>query len=402
MASSRWIALVGFALSFGMTQGIDSREKTADWNGRGNEVVQLVRNHFVDPKRAESWSDKHLNYASRVKSEEEFVALTENALSELNASHTGYFTSQSAKYYGLKAIFGRNINTQMNSQESLEKQPIEWESPGADFTSDNFVRVVFANGPAEKAGLRRGDKILKADSKEFHPVASFRGRSGAPVALTVQRSENGSPITITLTPRRINPKVEWLENERKGARLIAHNGRRAAYVPLFSCAGEEHQQALQDLLTGELKDADTLIIDFRNGFGGCNPDFVNLFNKTTPVLTQIDRSGNANTFDPQWRKRLVVLVNEGTTSGKEIVAFSIKKHKLGTLVGRRTAGAILGGRCFSLSDQAVLYLAVSDVRVDGERLEGVGVEPDVEVADRLPFADGADPQLQKAIEIATR
>ena len=47
-----------------------------------------------------------------------------------------------------------------------------------------------------------------------------------------------------------------------------------------------------------------------------------------------------------------------------------------------------------------MYLAVADVRVDGERLEGVGVAPDVEVADQLPFADGADPQLDKAIDVA--
>jgi carboxyl-terminal processing protease len=69
-------------------------------------------------------------------------------------------------------------------------------------------------------------------------------------------------------------------------------------------------------------------------------------------------------------------------------------------VGERTAGAVVGGRLFKLADDAIMYLAVSDVRVDGARLEGVGVEPDVAVADDLPFADGRDPQLEKAVDLA--
>ena len=56
---------------------------------------------------------------------------------------------------------------------------------------------------------------------------------------------------------------------------------------------------------------------------------------------------------------------------------------------------------FLLPDQSLLYLAVEDALVDGERLEGRGVKPDVEVADTLPFANGADPQLEKAIELVT-
>ena len=106
--------------------------------------------------------------------------------------------------------------------------------------------------------------------------------------------------------------------------------------------------------------------------------------------------------DGQWRKPVFVLINGGSRSGKEIVAYSIRKHRLGTLVGQRTAGAVLGGRCFHLSDHSLLYLAVNDVRVDGERLEGRGVEPDVVVPDALLYADGADPQLEKALELATR
>ena len=68
-------------------------------------------------------------------------------------------------------------------------------------------------------------------------------------------------------------------------------------------------------------------------------------------------------------------------------------------MGITTAGAVVGGRPFLLSDGSHLYLAVQDVLVDGERLEGVGVTPDVEVEFSIPYANGADPQLEKALDV---
>jgi carboxyl-terminal processing protease len=172
------------------------------------------------------------------------------------------------------------------------------------------------------------------------------------------------------------------------------------YAPLFSCAGDEYREALQDAIGRKLREARALVLDFRNGWGGCNPDFVNLFNASVPSLTSIGRDGKRRLFDPQWRGPLFVLINEGTRSGKEVVSYALKKHHLGTLVGQRTAGAVVGGSCFLLSDRSLLYLAVADSLVDGVRLEGVGVAPDVEVEDALPYAAGADPQLDRALELA--
>ena len=55
-----------------------------------------------------------------------------------------------------------------------------------------------------------------------------------------------------------------------------------------------------------------------------------------------------------------------------------------------------------LSDRSFLMVAVSDVRIDGERLEGKGVEPDVLVKFDLPYADGVDPQFDRAVDEAVR
>jgi len=87
-------------------------------------------------------------------------------------------------------------------------------------------------------------------------------------------------------------------------------------------------------------------------------------------------------------------------SGKEMVAFALKRHKRATLVGQRTAGAVLAGAPLFLSNGDLLYLAVMDVEVEGVRLEGTGVDVDVEVPDVLPYAEGKDPQLDKALDVA--
>jgi carboxyl-terminal processing protease len=277
---------------------------------------------------------------------------------------------------------------------------VEHDSIGVDFTPEGFARVVLAGGPGFRAGLRRGDKVLKADGRDFHRVFSFRGRVGKTLVLTVERRQGQAPLEIKVVPQRIDPRQEWLAAQKEGTNLIRRQGKVIAFVPMFACAGSLYQEALAEAITGRFQEVDVLVVDFRNGWGGCNPDFLNLFNRTPPVLTYINREGKTQAFVGQWRKPLFLLINGGTRSGKEAVAYAIQRHRLGTLVGERTAGAVVGGRCFLLPDRSLLYLAVIDVCVDGERLEGRGVAPDVPVADRLPFADGADPQLQKALELA--
>jgi carboxyl-terminal processing protease len=104
-------------------------------------------------------------------------------------------------------------------------------------------------------------------------------------------------------------------------------------------------------------------------------------------------------FSGVWGKPVVLLVNRRSTSGKEMFTYGFKKLKLGEVVGETTAGAVVAGRGFLLSNSDVLYLAVSDLEVDGQRLEGRGVEPTVHVERPLPYAAGADPQLERALEI---
>ena len=346
-----------------------------DFPTLGREVVGIVRDQFMDTQKAALWAEKHAGYADKIHDRSAFREATRTILAELETSHTQYYLPEDPGYYDLLAIF-----------EPFLKRDPKTESIGiatVEVDGGSYVSRVFAGSPAEAAGLKRGDRIVR--------------RSGEELEILSRREE--PPRTVRITPRLISPKEEWLEDQRAGTRVIERNGRRIGYAPLWSCAGTEHQELLEESLQDNLTGADALIIDFRGGWGGCNPGFVQLFDPAAPDLVRIDREGKKTIYSPSWRKPLAILIDGGTRSGKEVVSRAIQRHKRGTIVGERSAGAVVAGQIIPLSDGSLLFLAVQDIVVEGERLVGVGVKPDVEVPAELPYAEGRDPQLERALEL---
>lgn len=360
---------------------------------RGDEVVAQVREKFYDAKKGAEWARSHQGYGAAAKSDEDFERLTREALADLKASHTAYYPRESMGFVALSSIF----------RQFLKLKEVEYVSLGVDVAERPeglFVRHVFPGGPAEKAGLKRGDRIVSVEGKPFHPVRSVKDRAGKPTEVTVERAKGARPLTVTVTPRRVDPKAEWLEVQAKSSRIIESGGKRVAYQYVYSCAGPEHQEALADYILSQGQEADALVVDLRDGWGGCNVEFLNLFNTRLPVFTSVGRDGKPVVSMASWVKPVVLLVNGGSRSGKELVSFAMKQREMAKLVGEKTAGAVLAGTPLRLSNGDLLYLAVMDGTVDGTRLEGVGVTPDVEVPDALPYAAGKDPQLEKALEVA--
>jgi len=353
-----------------------------------------VRDRFFDADAGRRWAERHRDFGRGLASREVFAAEANRRLAELKASHTGLYTPDDWMHHALAAVFrlgGRHRHTGL-------------EGIGADVAltpQGAFVRRVFAGSPSERAGLRRGDEIVSVDGGPFHPVLSFRGKAGRDAVLAVRRREGGPPEEIRASVRRVPLPREWLDAQKQGSRVIWHRGRRIGVIPLFVGAGQEYQAAAQEALQSPaFQQADALVLDLRDGLGGLNPGFVSLFDREVPVLTIAGREGPVRTHSATWRRRMVVLVNGGSRSGKEIVARALQRHGLAVLVGERTAGAVLGGSAFPLSDGSLLYLAVSDVRSDGERLEGRRVDPDVPVPGSLPYAGGRDPQMERALDVA--
>jgi carboxyl-terminal processing protease len=136
----------------------------------------------------------------------------------------------------------------------------------------------------------------------------------------------------------------------------------------------------------------------RDGWGGAVPEYLDLFNARAPTMQVTDRNGESEFEDVKWRKPVAMLINGGTRSGKEVLAYGFKKYRLGEVIGTRTEGAVLAATAFLIGG-GLLLLAVEDVRVDGERLEGVGVTPTIEVeADPTSMAHG-DRQLERAVAV---
>lgn len=376
-----------------------------------DEVWRTVRDHFYDRSlHGLDWAVVRVRYEPAVlaaQSDEARAVLINAMLSELGASHTGFYTQEEPAYYQLADIFSGK----------LRRDGLHRVFPGGEVTypgigiftrldgqERRFVTGVIEGTPAARAGLLVGDEILVADGMPFRPIGSFRGKVGAPVALTVRRIADGPPFEMSVVPEDIRPNGMFLRGMEASARIIeGARGARIGYVHVWSYAGGAYQRALERLIAaGPLKGADALIWDLRDGWGGAEPQYLDLFNPRAPSMEVTNRDRAPSTLNVRWRKPVAMLINGGTRSGKEVLAYGFKKYALGEVIGTPTAKAVLAATAFLMSDGSLLVLAVSDVRVDGERLEGAGVTPTIDVAFDPAYAAGRDPQLERALEVLSR
>ena len=323
-------------------------------------------------------------------------------LGELRLSHLGHYTPADPSYFQLLDIF-RGAHEQ-RIRELFPGGEVQYETIGVFsrvVAGRTFVAGVFEDGPAHRAGLLRGDELVAVQGAPFHPVRSFVGKAGELVELTVRRRADAEPFPIVITPERVVPRAMFMQAMRSSVRVIEREGVAIGYIHPWSYASPAYQRLLvQELSAGRLKDADALILDLRDGWGGARVGYLDPFIPNAPSMQSVERDGDRSFDGFRWRRPLVALINEGTRSGKEVLAHALKRHGLGRLVGTRTQGAVLAAQAFLLSDDSLLLVPVNDVTVDGERLEAVGVEPDVEVLRPLPYSQGADAPLDRAIEIA--
>lgn len=375
-----------------------------------DRVWQTVESNFYDPNfNGVDWAAVRKKYqpqAAKAKSDREFAASVNQMLSELKASHTHFYTAKEPAYYQLLGIFQPRIkNLQEQLKQFFPKGTIEYSGIGI-FTKEiegkTFISAILDRSPASEAGLKVGDRILSVDGKPFEPIDSFIGLAGRKVRVSIERSRNPqTDLEISVRPKIFDATTMFLDAQRASTQIIERQGKKIGYVHIWSYADDLYQQQLEeDLIYGRLRNADGLVLDLREGWGGASPNYLNIFTARGPSVTTIDRKGKKSTFNYQWQKPVVALVNEGSRSGKEILAFGFQKYKIGQVVGSKTPGAVLAGTAFAMPDGSLLYLAVSDVFVDGQqRLEGKGIEPDINVSFILEYAQGADPQKERAIEL---
>ncbi len=375
-----------------------------DYVARLNQVIAAVEERFYrDPLKLPNYiaaKQAALADVQACNDPLQFRDLVNRYLQSLNASHTYYTTPHDWEYFHLAAVFEQLPDI----QALFQNQPPAYPAIGVIVQRHQgqwIVADVLPGGPAAQAGVSIGDRLLTVNDQPYSPVSVWWPLVDQAATLVVQRG--GELVALEITPRKMHPGAELLAALKNSVTVVDRQGVKVAYAHFYSYAGRQYQEVLEKAIqAGELNEAEALVIDLRYGLGGADPGYLSLFNRQIPRLDSIDREGQASSFATVWRKPVVMLINETSRSGKEVLAFGAKRHGLATLVGTRTAGAVLGGTPIVIGGEDLLYLAVRDVLVDGQRLEHRGVEPHVEVPLNLESCNGIDHQREAALDEALK
>lgn len=275
-------------------------------------------------------------------------------------------------------------------------------------TKEVTISKVYEGTPAEEAGLKDGDQIIKVNdtestSKELSAlVQEIRGEEGTTVHLQVYRASNNKTFEIDV--------------ERKNVELPSITSKMLdggiGYIQISefqSKTDEQFKSALADLKKQGMK---SLIVDVRSNPGG-------LINTASNILDQILPEGTVVYTKDKYGKRedytsdsncldcpIAVLVNENSASASEIFAGAIKDYNYGTLIGTKTFGKGIVQTVLPLEDgDAVKLTTAKYYTPKGNYIHGVGIEPDIELTYKYSGPEDEaydmkyDNQVQKAIEV---
>jgi carboxyl-terminal processing protease len=351
---------------------------------------EAVRREVEDPNSPLSAASS----ASRVD------AAIDKVLSSLGVSHVARFKPDTIDYYETADVFRNSIRRDL--RRLFPSGEVVYEGIGMiakPVDGSLFVSDVYDGLPAARAGVLVGDEVLSVDGAPYHPIASFKLKSGKPVELRLRRSRGAEPIAVKVWVERREPMQLLGQAIADSALVFERDGRKIGYIRFWTPSAQNAMYTVAEALDhGRLKDVDGLVFDLRGRWGGGRSDVAELFLGHTPPLRLIPRSGETELANLRWHKPVIGIIDEGTRSNLEFIAYSLKVNGI-PLVGSRTAGALLSAQAYLLPDDSLLELAVKDVVIgDNVRLEGRGVQPDVPVQFGLPYAAGADPQREAAVE----
>jgi len=298
-------------------------------------------------------------------------------LESLAVSHTRFYDRGDQGFYLLRSLFtSRNPD-----QPSLDVL-------GLQLDSDGFVQAVFEGFPAEQAGVRAGERIVLVNGRTFDSLLDWQGNG----QVTLVLEHGDSPREVVLSPVHMGYHRALILATQNSYRSIDCDDEQIGYLHLWSGTDDAFLTTLRDSVAESVKRSHAgFILDLRDGYGGAWWDYLDPFfpdRKTYFEATRLDGVSTERLFaepaqNPDYYSGpLVVLINAGTRSGKESLAFQFAKTQRATLIGTTTAGAFTAGMGV-FSDRAgadyLLYLSVAELRLDDQMIEGVGVAPDQRV-----------------------
>lgn len=375
----------------------------AEWDQMFHEAWRIQRDYFYDPgMHGADWPamrDKYAAFLPDLATRSDLNRLLMWLGSELSVGHL-YVGGGDSRY---------------------EAERVPGGLLGADLTIENgryrFARVFGGlnwdpdlRAPLTEPGVdvREGEYLLAVEGRDLvppeNPYARFENTAGQIVEITVGPSPDGTGSrTVRVVPVADDVALRnraWVEGNV--ARVDEATGGRVAYVYVPDTGPRGHTYFRRYFYPQSDKDA--IIVDERYNGGGLVADYyVDLLRRPRLAYWAMRYGQDLKTPMASIQGPRVMIIDQFAGSGGDLLPWMFRKLGLGTLVGKRTWGGLVGILGFpELMDGG--FVTAPNLAIwteDGWVVENEGVPPDVEV-EQLPaeVAAGHDPQLEKAIEVA--
>ena len=270
------------------------------------------------------------------------------------------------------------------------------------------ITQVEEEGPAQKAGVRAGDRLVAVDGTDIRGMALsevgklLKGEEGTSVALTLVRDQQTLELSVERGRLKSVVTTGQLLPEGVGLITIANFDDRCA---------EETVKVIEQLRE---QGATALVFDVRNNPGGYKRELVELLDYLLPegpLFRTVDYRGKerVDTSDADCLKMPVaVIMNLESYSASEFFAAALSEYDAAVTVGEKTFGKGYFQNTYELKDGSAVTLSIGQYYTpEGVSLAGVGLTPDVEVPlteeQAVALASGTlpveeDPQIQAAIQ----
>ena len=265
--------------------------------------------------------------------------------------------------------------------------------------------------PAERAGIKAGDRILAVDGEDatgwsvLEAVNKIRGEVGTPVILTVEHVGSLDPVDITIIRGTIeDPSVR--------VRDVADTPYGRIRITQFTAeTAQEVREGVQQLIDDG---ATGIILDLRGNPGGllsATVDVASEFLTDGLVTYEVNSRGNRE----DWKVKkgghfpdipLVTLVDNFSASGSEVLTGALQDHGRSVIIGTNTFGKGSVNLLRGLSNGGGVYLTIGRwFTPNGRLIEEIGIDPDVVIEFDLDApgtnpqtSEGGDPQIEAAIK----
>jgi len=278
---------------------------------------------------------------------------------------------------------------------------------GAEVGLRNDIITIIAplaDTPAERAGLRAGDKVYAIDQQSTagltvdEAVKKIRGPKGTKVTLTIGRGDAKLQDITIVRDVIIVKSLDYSYNSKDGLFIITINNFNADTETLFA-------EAVADI---KVKNPQGLIVDLRNNPGGYLDTAVTIASYwiesgvivSEQSATEPPRQEMARGFAPLANLPTVVLINQGSASASEIVAGALMYYGQATTIGKTTFGKGSVQMINDLPDGSMIKITTAKwLTPDGISINDEGITPNIEVDfTEEDFNANRDPQMEKAKE----